>query len=455
MYFVCPLLAFGQAKYVFYFIGDGMGVNHINLTEAYLSAMNGGRGKGALLMTQFPFGTFSTSFSESSDVTDSAASGTALSTGTKTNNGYIGLTPDEQPLETVAEKARKKGMKVGVASTVPVNHATPAAFYGHRKNRNMYYEIGEDLLVSGFDFFAGAGMLNRDKKYDKSQAPDIYPLIEQAGYVIADGYDNFKTIAATSDKTMLLPKDWQKSDVIPYSIDRSDKDLRLSQIVEAAITSLMRDNRKGFFAMFEGGRIDWAAHANDGAAVVQEVIDLDEAVKVAYEFYLKHPKQTLIVITADHETGGLAVGRGSLTPETLQYQHNSKDGLSELLTALVKSKNGKVSWEEVKQFLTEQLSFWNKLKISPEDEKTLRDAYDKTLAKQIDIEDANLYSANPLIISKAVKILNDLAGLGWASGSHSAGYIPVFAIGAGAELFSHKMDNIDIPKNIIKAAKLR
>jgi alkaline phosphatase len=443
----------GQAKYVFYFIGDGMGVNYIDATEAYLSASKGERGTGQLLMTTFPAASIVTTFSADNDVTDSAAAGTALATGKKTNNGYIGLLPDNSKIETVAEKAKKAGKKVGIASTVPVNHATPAAFYGHQPKRSMYYEISQDLLKSNFDFFGGAGFYNRDTYYDKTKAPDIFPLIEQAGYYIAKGMDDFRTNSQKSNKIILVQKKWEEPDGIPYAIDRKPDDLSLKEITEAAIDVLTRNNNKGFFVMLEGGRIDWAGHGNDGATMVREVIDMDEAIKVAYDFYKKHPKETLIVITADHETGGLTVGRGSLNLNVLQYQKKSADGLSAQLNELVKSKNGKVSWEEVKNLLTETMGFWKEIAISWDNEKKLRDVYEETIAKKKDVKDTNLYAENALFAATAKEIMNDVARLGWATKSHSANYVPVFAVGVGYEQFTHKMDNTEIPKKIIQIAK--
>ncbi|MDR1813527.1 MAG: alkaline phosphatase [Tannerella sp.] len=452
--FACLQTVCGQAKYVFYFIGDGMGVNQINATEVYLSALKGGgRGSASLLFTSFPSATMATTYSANSDVTDSAASGTALSSGTKTNNGYIGLTPDFEPVETIAEKAKKAGKKVGVASTVPINHATPAAFYGHQKDRNMYYEIAQDLIKSGFDFFGGASFYNRNFLYDKSAAPDIFPLIEQAGYKLAKGYADFKADGGKSSKVILLPEQWDEADHIPYAIDRKPNDLTLKQITEAAIETLMKDNKKGFFVMLEGGKIDWGAHGNDAATVIREIIDFDEAIAVAYEFYKKHPKETLIVITADHDTGGITVGRGNLNISCLQYQKQSQDELTKELNALVKSKSGKPSWEEVKSLLSARMGLWNEVPVSWENEKILRDAYEATIARNRNITNENMYSSNSLIASKAKEVLNDISRLGWATGSHSGGYAPVFSIGAGHELFTHKMDNTDIPKKIAKVAK--
>ena len=449
MMLVCVQVVCGQAKYVFYFIGDGMGINQVNITEVYLSALNGERGSASLLMTQFPVASMVSTFSEDSDVTDSAAAGTALATGKKTNNGFIGVDSKLNPLETVAEKAKKAGKKVGITTTVPVNHATPAAFYGHQKDRNMYYEISQDLIKSGFDFFAGAGLYNRDKFYDNTDAPDIYPLLEKAGYFIAKGYDDFKANADKSKKTILLHKNWEIPDGIPYAIDRTKDDLSLKQITEAAIEVLTKDNNKGFFLMLEGGRIDWSGHANDPAATIQEVIDMDESVKVAYEFYKKHPKETLIVITADHETGGLTAGKGYMRIKTLQHQVMSFEKLTGQIKVLSEAKNEKVSWEEMKKFLGETLGFWRGNPINWEHEKGLRDAYEATFAQRNDGV-ARDYST---ISKKAKQVMNDISVLGWSTGSHSADFVPVFAIGVGQELFNTKMDNTEIPQKIIKAAR--
>ena len=161
--FVCvAVIANAQAKYVFYFIGDGMGVNQVNGTEMYRAEIQKGRiGVEPLLFTRFPVGTMATTFSATNSVTDSSAAGTALSTGEKTYNGAIGMDDQKNPLQTVAEKAKKAGKKVGVTTSVSVDHATPAAFYAHQPDRNMYYEIATDLPKAGFDFYAGASAPGR------------------------------------------------------------------------------------------------------------------------------------------------------------------------------------------------------------------------------------------------------------------------------------------------------
>ena len=152
------VVANGQAKYVFYFIGDGMGVNQVNGTEMYQAEIQNGRiGVEPLLFTQFPVATMATTFSAKNSVTDSAAAGTALATGKKTYNGAISVGEDKNAIQTVAEKAKKAGKKVGVTTSVSVDHATPAAFYAHQPDRNMNYEIALDLPKANFDFYAGGG----------------------------------------------------------------------------------------------------------------------------------------------------------------------------------------------------------------------------------------------------------------------------------------------------------
>ena len=451
--FVCVQVVYGQAKYVFYFIGDGMGVNQVNITEAYLSALNGERGSGSLTFARFPVASMAATYSANSDVTESAAAGTALATGQRTNNNYIGVDPAVNRLETVAEKAKKAGKKVGVATTVQVNHATPAAFYAHQRDRGMYYEIAKDIIPSGFDFFAGGGFANREMLFDRTKAPDIYPIIEQAGYFVAKGYSDFIANDGKAKKVLLVHENWEKEDGIPYAIDRTDKDLTLPQITKAAIETLTKDNNKGFFIMLEAGRIDWAGHGNDGAAVIKEVLDLDEAVKIAYEFYKKYPKETLIVVTADHETGGLTAGKSNMNIAVLKHQKMSKERLSDQIRALSESKNRNVSWEDFKNLLTETMGFWKEIPIRWTHEKLLRDSYEDTFGNRTNAQNRNYSSDFSLLAEKARQIINDIALLGWSTTGHSADFVPVFAVGAGQELFCQKMHITDIPKNIIKAAK--
>ncbi|WP_071147361.1 alkaline phosphatase [Bacteroides ihuae] len=444
----------GQAKYVFFFIGDGMGVNQVNGTEMYLAEKAGRIGTTPLLFTQFPVAGMATTFSASNSVTDSAAAGTALSTGTKTTNGAVAIDPEGNSLATIAERAKKEGNKVGVATTVSIDHATPAVFYAHQSKRYMYYEIATDLPKSGFDFFAGSGFLKPTETYDKKEAPSVFPMFDKAGYVVIKGFDNFKQQAASAKKVILMPKEGSSAVSLPYAIDQKKGDLNLAQITEAAISVLTKNNKKGFFVMLEGGKIDWACHNNDAATAFNEVVDMDNAVKVAYEFYKKHPKETLIVITADHETGGIGLGTGKMTLnlKALQFQKVSEEVLSSEISALRKSKQNEVSWNDIKTFLGEKMGFWKEVPISWEQEKKLRDEYENSFVKNKVVFEKSEYAESEPLAAKAKEVMDEIAKVGWVSGNHTAGYTPVFAVGAGSQLFIGKMDNTDIPKRIAKAA---
>lgn len=445
-----------QAKYVFFFIGDGMGVNQVNTTEMFQADMENGRiGTQKLLFGSFPVAGIATSYSASNSVTDSSAGGTALATGSKTYNGAIGVDVNKKALESVAYLAKESGKKVGIASTVSIDHATPAAFYAHQPNRNMYYEIALELPQSGFDFFAGAGFLKPDKTYDKKDAPSIYPIIEKAGYTIARGLTEYEEKAASADKMVLIQAEGAAADCLPYAIDRKEGDLTLAQITESAIDFLTKDNKKGFFLMLEGGKIDWACHSNDPATVVKEVIDMDNAIRVAYEFYKKHPKETLIVVAADHETGGLGMGTGTYTLnlKALDYQKQSVDGLSRAMSDLRKAKGNKVNWEEMKELLAERMGFWKELELTWAQERLLRDEFEDSFVKNKVVFEESLYSKTEPLAAAAKNVMSQIAHLGWTSSNHTAEYVPVYAIGAGSDLFMGKMDNTDIPKRIAKAGR--
>ena len=443
-----------QAKYVFYFIGDGMGVNQVNGTEMYLAEQEGRIGVKPLLFTTFPAGTMATTFSATNSVTDSSAAGTALATGAKTYNGAIGMDDDKNVLQSVAEQARKSGKKVGIATSVSVDHATPAAFYAHQPQRSMYYEIALDLPKAGFDFYAGGGFLKPATTADKKEAPSIFPIMEDAGYTIARGLDEYKAKAADAKRMVLIQKEGAEPSCLPYAIDREAGDLTLPEITESAVSFLTKGNRKGFFLMVEGGKIDWACHSNDPATTFEEVIDLDNAVKVAYEFYKKHPKETLIVVTADHETGGAGLGTGkyALRLKALANQKQSQDLLSKAITDLRKEKTGKASWEEVKALLADRMGFWKELPLTWEQEKLLRDEYETSFVKNKVVFEESLYAKTEPLAAAARKVMSQIAMVGWTCSNHTAGYVPVFAIGAGSDLFTGKMDNTEIPKRIAKAA---
>ena len=450
----CMAMVAKAPKYVFYFIGDGMGLNQVVATQYYLRSCEGELGITPLCFTQFPYTGIATSYSASSDVTDSAAGGTALATGHKTYNGAIGVAADATPVASVAEKAHRYGAKVGVATSVTINHATPASFYAHQKSRNDYYEIGAQLPASGFEFFAGGDLAELINPDDPS-APHLHDLAREAGYAIVRGYDEYVALDG-HDKVMLIQKQNMVENTLPYAIDSREGDLTLAQITTAAIDHLYdKKHKEGFFLMVEGGKIDYACHANDAATALCEVVDFDNAIRVAYEFYNQHPKETLIIITADHETGGFTLGTGSyaLNFAALQSQQVSQAGFSRIVNRMRHESKDSVTWEHMKEALKANFGFWDALALSERDEKALHDEYVRSFQGDKNVKMAeSLYYRDEPISALAVRILDRMAMVSWPVGSHTAAYVPVFAVGNGAERFSGQMDNIDIPKRIAEVA---
>ena len=301
-----------KAKYVFLFIGDGMGFGAVSVTETYLAQTDSTSiGMGKLAFSSFPVMGAASTFSANRQRTDSAAGGSALSTGEKVNNDSIAIAPDGDTLKSISYKIHDAGYKVGIAATVCIDHATPAAFYGRNEHRGEYYAIGSQLAESGFEFFGG-GDFNRP---DQEQ-PDCYAKAEAAGYTIAYGRDDFAAKKG-ADKVIFFQKRNidQAANQLPTRLERisrnNPEDITLKELVAGGIDCLKTG--KGFFMMAEGSMIDWAAHSNDVPGLVNETIDFSDAIEVALEFYRKHPENTLIVVTADHETGGPACNKPTLS----------------------------------------------------------------------------------------------------------------------------------------------
>lgn len=451
---ICLVLPLSAAapKYVFYFIGDGMGVNVVQLTEMYLASLKGEIGVEPLVFSQFPVVTFGTTYSADSDVTDSSASGTALATGVKTVNNHLGLDKDDNYLTSIAVKAKNCGKKVGIATSVAINHATPASFYAHQQDRGWYYKIAMDMISADFDFYAGSHLEQKNRLEDGTRVRNAFEVMEEAGYTHITGVDDFNARCGIAKKIIMTP---QKGKGMMFGIDRigmqRDSSLTLRQVTESAVRFL--DNRKGFFLMVEGGNIDGAEHGHDAATAIHEVLDFNDAIQVAMDFYKKHPNETLIVVTADHETGGL-----SLNPKTpadlslLQYQILSQERTSGIFGKLVKKMEPEIlSWEETKDFLKEYFGLWGAVPVSWEQEKYLHDTYELTVARSELGHQIDLYADNALLIARAVQVLNTNSSVHWTT-SHSAGMVPTYAIGVGQEKFSRKMDNTLIPQIIAETA---
>lgn len=455
--FALTLSAHGKAKYVFYFIGDGMGVNQVNAAETYLGALQGRIGIEPLCFPSFPYSAFVNTQSATNGVTDSAAGGTALACGQKTKNGTLGMLKDlTTSVSSIADWARNSGAAVGITTSVAIDHATPAAFYAHVKERHEQYTIGKQLVESANDFYAGSDFtIPTDPEYPNGNT--LYEEANSKGFTIARGYADYQNKAANAKKMILLQsEEASKADrySIPYALDRKDGDLTLTDITRAGIDFLMKKQgeKNGFFMMIEGGKIDWACHAND-LAFIPELIDMDNAVKVAYDFYKQHPDETLIIVTADHETGGIVLSRGlyEINLAAVGNQRITIEKLGKELHKMHDVKGDKLLWDDVKTFLAENFGFWDKISLTDEQTQRLVSSF-KKIMDGTSKDQRTLYQNDDELAVTVRSIMSECAQVGWHVTSHSNGYVPCFAIGVGAEQIHGRIDNTEIPKIVAKAA---
>lgn len=285
-------------------IGDGMGVAHV---YAAMSVYN-----QPSYMEQFPFSGFIITYSASNYITDSGAGGTAIACGVKANNYSIGVTPDSVAVPSITEIAHSSGMATGVVSTSSVTHATPASFVAHNLNRNNYEEIAEDFLKGTIDVFIGGGENHfRNRKDGK----DLTVQLKEQGFDVAYNLEDLN--ASESQKLAgLLAKEH-----LPTMIE--GREGVLESMTRKAIETLSKD-KDGFFLMVEGSQIDWGSHANDADYTIAETIDFDEAVGAALEF-AKADGRTLVIVTADHETGGLTITGGNREEQTITVKFSTPD----------------------------------------------------------------------------------------------------------------------------------
>lgn len=445
-------------KYIFYFIGDGMGMGSLVTTQFYKAGNMEKPEIAPLCFTQFPYSGLLITHSSDSGVTDSAAAGTALSTGSKTSSRTVGMLPDrETPLVSIACKAHEKGWRVGIATTTCIDDATPAAFFAHVPVRYDQHVIGMQLVDSEYEFFGGYGFRQDKDKDHPDMDKGIVATASESGYTVVNSYADYQRISNDADKVILFTPQEDNNEQIPYQIDATPADLTMEQVFNAGFDFLQKKEGK-FFYMFEGGSIDHAAHGNDAATLVTEILTFDACIETAFNFYKQHPDETLIVVTADHSTSGCTPGDGGyyLNIPVLANQKMSEGAFAKYLKAIAQ-KEGLPTWERVKQELTLNFGFWDKIRINPMQEQALKEAYEQSFTtdgvKQ-DLSEDNLYSyyKTDKLSDRAVKIINDIAQVGWISGDHDGGYVPVFAVGVGAENFSGQMQNIEVPDKIAAIA---
>lgn len=456
---------YNTPKYVFLFIGDGMAMPQVNATEAALGmggAVSRSVGISALTMSGFPVLGQATTHAEDRYITGSAAAGTALATGKKTTIGTISMNGDHtDSLQTIAQMAKAAGQKVGIISSVSIDHATPACFYAHAPSRSLYWDIAAQMPASGVDYFGGGFAKGDAAKYNHNG--EIVPAMQSAGYTVTT---NRNDLAAATGKVWAYTT-YDASMALNYEIDRnSATEMSLAEFTKEGIRLL--DNDKGFFMMVEGGKIDWAGHANDAVANIYDMIAFDNAVKEAVAFYQNKPDSTLIIVTGDHETGGLSIGYAGTGYETsfevIANQTLSYQGFDELLYPMI-AKTGADSVTFEMMLDTMKLYFGlddvakdSALALSEYELARLQDAYSVTWGGESgnsSTDDKLNYGGYTPLTVTATHILNNKAGLDWTSYKHTSVTVPVYAMGQGQHLFTGSYDNTDVAKKIMAIAKLK
>ena len=443
-------------KYVFVIIGDGMSTPQRMVSEEFSRAI----GRGPLVMNQLPFQSTTRTRAADALVTDSAAAATAIACGEKAKVEALGVAPDGRRLESVAEVAHKKGMKVGIMTTVTIVHATPAGFYAHQPSRGSFYRIALDLIDSGFDYFAASGVYDKaDDKADEAYRGNVFELGAKAGYTLVRDRAALQALKPGVGKVWGVFGDGG----LDFAIDGVADQPTLADMLRKGIELL--EGPQGFFIMAEGGKVDYAAHANDAATTVREILATDEAVRVAMDFLKAHPDETLVLVTGDHETGGMTMGFAGVGynfyVELLARQTISCERFSGLIAERLKV-NPKTSVEDLLPLLKEKFGLLasvseavteadKRLVLSPKEILELRKALK---------HDAKFVSTNQIetrkhdvprrmrFASTAKRLLDQHAGVGWTTGAHTALPTMTTAAGVGAERFSGYLENTDIARTI-------
>lgn len=412
-----------QKPNIIYVIGDGMGFEYIS---AYRYAMSDLATKD-IAETQFDHylaGAATTYPEDDTWVTDSAAGATALATGEKSYNGAIAVDNDKTALKTLMEYAKENGYMTGSVSTSQVNHATPASFFAHHPSRYEYNQIA-DLMAqqyvdgeASYDVLLGGG-----QQYFVRDDKDWVSVLEQQGLNVVQDMQMLDQVEQLPVMGLFAPKG------LPHAIDEG-KD-SLATMTSAALRLLSKDEQP-FALMIEGSQIDWCGHANDIACAVHEMDSLNKALAVVSDFMKKNPN-TLFVMTADHSTGGLTLGRDGEYAWFSDRVMAIESSIAAMTTALLAMEP-----EQWADYVADKVN----VELTPEymDELALAAEY------QGEAREEALHGA-------LVYITGDITGTGWTGSGHTAVDVPVFATGPHAEQFGGYMNNTEIGKRLIDIVK--
>ncbi|MBO1256524.1 alkaline phosphatase [Alteromonas sp. 5E99-2] len=402
-------------KNIIMVVGDGMGPAYTSAYR-YYKDLDLSNGVDRTVLDNIYVGSASTYPAEESGiVTDSAAGATALATGFKSYNGAISVDTDRKPLNTVLRQAKRNGMRTGIAVTSQIVHATPAAYVTHNESRKNYNEIADhffDDRINGefvVDVMLGGGL-----SYFERDDRDLVAEFIDAGYQYTDSYNKLATYSEGQSLLGLFAPIG-----LPWALD-DKRPHRLSYMAEHAIKHL--ENENGFFLLIEASQVDWAGHANDIASAMAEMDDLAKTIEFLTGYVEKNP-DTLVVLTADHSTGGLTIGANSDYKWEPEWIRNLQSSVTQIAEKLVDETMPA-------EFVSEQLGF----ELNSDEKLQMT-----RLAKIEELRDRE---------AGIKKIIDIKTNTGWTTGGHTGVDVPVFSMGQGSHLFAGSIDNTEIAKTI-------
>lgn len=429
-----------KAKNIIILVSDGMSTGTLNMADLYLNRKTG---KGSNWLQLYRDNRVSRALmdtaSASSIVTDSAAASSSWGGGFRVNNGSLNVGPNGEMNLPIWQKFKKTGKMAGCVTTVPITHATPAGFCVSTKSRNSQDDIAEMYLDLGFDIMMGGGLNYFSPEFRKDKK-DMFAAFKAKGYQVAR--NRSEMMNASNDKPVLGVF---YEDGLPYSIDRNnDAKLQetiptLAEMTQKAIDR-MKSHKDGFVLQVEGGKIDWAAHANDIGGLIYDQVAFDEAVKVAIDFAEKD-KNTLVIITTDHGNANPGVIYGKYANENFdsiqKYKHTNEWLLNEIHPTSTVAQ------------VREIIEFANGATVNEEDAKTVLSYYDG-----LHKEEGGLYNYKKLPFKAFAEMQQKTNSVGWISMDHSADYVELAMFGPGSELLKPFIKNTDLHYLMLQAAEV-
>ncbi|WP_448568854.1 alkaline phosphatase [Thalassotalea ganghwensis] len=408
-----------KVKNVIMIVGDGMGPSYTSAYRYYMDDINTEEIEQTVFDRHLVGMSSTYPAQESGHVTDSAAGATALATGHKSYNGAISVDVDKKPLSTVLQHAKSIGKKTGAVVTSQVNHATPASYITHNESRRNYNEIADSYIDNGInvDVLLGGGT-----HYFIRDDRNLVEEFKQKGFHYIDNYQGLINLPKDQPVIGLFaPKG------LPWALDDTER-YRLSKMTKAALSQLESDN--GFFLLIEASQVDWAGHSNDIAAAMAEMDDLAKTVEYLEQYVTSNP-DTLVVMTADHSTGGLTLGANG----EYKWLPQQFKAISQSPTSIAKTlAEQKLSKAELESLLTFSLS-------EAQYTTLLETKNDKAYSD-------NNYKKQSALYKAITALISEKSYTGWTSTGHTAIDVPVFAIGKKKQRFEGLIDNTDIAKLI-------